>query len=223
MITAIIPARGGSKGVPRKNVRNLGSRPLIAWTIRAARMSMVDRVIVSTEDQEIAEVSKRYGAEVIQRPPELAIDTAQSIDVILHAMDIVPGDIIAMLFPTAPLRTPEDINQAIDLLSYRKAQAIVSVCEVEHHPLWCGTLPYDNNMGDFLKPSVANSNRQTLPKYYRVNGSIYLAHRGYIKERHSFFGDKTYAYIMPQERSVNIDTERDFRLVEYEYNLSLQR
>jgi N-acylneuraminate cytidylyltransferase/CMP-N,N'-diacetyllegionaminic acid synthase len=222
-ILGLIPARGGSKGLPGKNIKPLLGKPLIAWTIEQALASKyLDRVVVSTDDKEIAEISKKYGAEVpFIRPKELASDKAQGIDVALHAIDWLKKndrrkqyDLLMLLQPTSPLSSTEDIDKTIELLFLKEAKAIVSVCEVDHHPLWANTLPEDGCMKDFIKREVRNKNRQELPVFYRLNGAIYLACCNYVKEQKSFFGEKTFAYIMPRERSIDIDNEIDFKLAE---------
>jgi len=222
-ILGLIPARGGSKGLPRKNIKPLSDKPLIAWTIEQALASKyLDRIAVSTDDKEIAEVSKKYGADVpFIRPKELAEDNAKGIDVVLHAIDWLKKndrrkqyDLMMLLQPTSPLRTTEDIDKAIELLFLKKAKAIVSVCEVDHHPLWANTLPEDGCMKDFIRKEVMNKNRQELPKFYRLNGAIYIAYCDYLQKQKSFFGKDTFAYIMPKSRSMDIDDEIDFRLAE---------
>lgn len=222
-ILGLIPARGGSKGLPRKNIKPLLGKPLIFWTIEQALASKyLDRLIVNTDDIEIAEISKKYGAEVpFIRPKELAEDNAKGIDVVLHAIDwfmkndkLKQFDLLMLLQPTSPLRTTEDIDKAIEYLFLREAKAIVSVCEVDHHPLWSNTLLEDGCMKNFIRREVMNKNRQELPVFYRLNGAIYLAYCNYIKERKSFFGKETFAYIMPKERSIDIDNEIDFKLAQ---------
>ena len=222
-ILGLIPARGGSKGLPRKNIKPLLGKPLIAWTIEQALASKyLDKVVVSTDDEEITKISKKYGAEVpFMRPKELAEDNAKGIDVVLHAMDWVKEndtrkqyDLIMLLQPTSPLRTKEDIDKAIELLFLKEAKAIVSVCEVDYHPLWSNTLPEDGCMKNFIRQEIMNKNRQELPLFYRLNGAIYLAYCDYIKEQKSFFGEKTFACIMARERSIDIDNEIDFKLTE---------
>lgn len=221
-ILALIPARGGSKGVPRKNIKLLLDKPLIAYTIEAAlQVGFVDKVIVSTDDLEIAQISREYGAEVpFLRPYELATDEAKSIDVILHAMDWMEKEhgafnLILLLQPTSPFRNREDIKAALDIFFKKNAKAVVSVCEAEHSPLWMNTLNDDLNMKDFIRKDILNKNRQELGKYYRINGAIYIAEWDYLKQNKTFFGDKTYAYIMPKERSIDIDTEMDFKFAEF--------
>ena len=220
-ILGLIPARGSSKGLPRKNIKLLLGKPLIAWTIEQALASKyLDRVVISTNDKEIAEISKKYGAEIpFMRPKKLATDEAKGIDVVLHAIDWLKKkskrkqyDLLMLLQPTSPLRTKEDIDKAIELLFLKEAKAIVSVCEVDHHPLWSNTLPEDGCMKDFIRQEIMNKNRQELSVFYRLNGAIYLAYWNYIKKQKSFFGEKTFAYIMPKERSVDIDDEIDLKL-----------
>ena len=222
-ILGLIPARGGSKRLLRKNIKLLLGKPLITWTIEQALASKyLDRVVVSTDDKKIAEISIKYGAEVpFVRPKELAEDNTKGIDVVLHAIDCLKEDdrrkqydLIMLLQPTSPLRKSEDIDKAIELLFLKEAKAIVSVCEVDHHPLWANTLPEDECMKDFIRKEIMNKNRQELPVFYRLNGAIYLAYCNYIKKQKSFFGEKTFAYIMPKERSVDIDDKIDLKLAE---------
>ncbi len=220
-ILGLITARGGSKELPQKNIKPLLDKPLIAWTIEQALMSKyLDRVIVSTDDGKIAEISKKYGAEVpFLRPEELATDESKSIDVVLHTIDWMdtndkPYDLLMLLQPTSPLRTSKDIDKAIELLFSKNARAVVSVCEVEHHPYWTNILPDNGCMENFIKPEIMNKNRQELPIFYRLNGAIYLSYCDYLKHQGSFFGKETFAYIMSKERSIDIDNEIDFKLAE---------
>ncbi|MFZ5906247.1 MAG: cytidylyltransferase domain-containing protein [Nitrospirota bacterium] len=220
-ILALIPARGGSKGLTRKNILPFLGKPLIVWTIEEAMASTyLDRVIVSTDDDEIAAISKNCGAEApFTRPAELATDDAKAIDVILHALDWLfvknrRFDLVMVLQPTSPLRTKHDIDNAISLCFSKEAQAVISVCETSHHPYWSNILPADGCMKDFIRPEVLHKNRQELPTFYRLNGAVYLAYCDYLKETRSFYGDKTFAYIMPASRSVDIDNEIDFKLAE---------
>ena len=220
-VLAIIPARGGSKGLLRKNIKELCGKPLIAWSIEQANScSDVDRVVVSTDDREIADVAKKYGAEVpFMRPSELATDMASTIDVIFHTIEWIKkhqdyqAEYILLLQPTSPLRsTMEDIRGAIQTLKDKNARAIVSVCETDHHPWWSNTLPENSSMKDFLKPEILNKRRQDLPVFYRLNGAIYLAETDYLRECNGFLGTDTFAYKMPKERSIDIDSDMDFKL-----------
>lgn len=221
-ILALIPARAGSKRLPGKNIKLLAGKPLIAWSIEEAKKSKyIDRIVVSTDDQKIAEISRKHGAEIpFLRPEHLARDESKGIDVVLHVIEWMektnqPYDLIMLLQPTTPLRKLEDIEQAIKLLFSKNAQAIISVCQAQHHPYWANTLPKDGCMKDFIKNDVRDKNRQSLSKFYRLNGVIYLAYCNYIKAGKSFFGNKTYAYVMPAEKSVDIDTELDFKFAEF--------
>lgn len=218
----LIPARGGSKGLQGKNILPLSGKPLIAWTIEQSLTSKyLDRVVVSTDAEEIAAVARSYGAEVpFVRPPELSTDQAKAIDVILHAIEYfsVRGesyDLVMLLQPTSPLRAVQDIDNAVELLFSKEAQSVVSVCEAEHHPYGMNMLPPDGSLEDFLKSEANNSNRQELPVFFRINGAIYLAYIAYLQAQKSFVGKDTFAYIMPRERSVDIDSIFDFKFAEF--------
>jgi CMP-N-acetylneuraminic acid synthetase len=219
---ALIPARGGSKGLPRKNIRLLGDKPLIAWTIKAAMdSSCFNKVVVSTDDAEIADISIKYGAEVpFYRPAELADDQAKSIDVVFQALHWFEergqefGQ-IALLQPTSPLRNSSDIQAAFQVFQSKEAGAVVSVCECEHSPLWMNTIGEDLSMADFLPANILNRARQSLARYYRLNGAIYLADIIYLHDCCGFFGGRTFAHIMPQERSVDIDSKLDLKFAEF--------
>ncbi|MBE3573283.1 MAG: acylneuraminate cytidylyltransferase family protein [Moorella humiferrea] len=220
-ILGFIPARAGSKGVPGKNIRPLAGKPLIVHTIETARTSGVfDFLLVSTDGEEIARIAREAGAEVpFMRPAELATDAARGIDVLSHAMAWCEEhgrlyDWVMVLQPTSPLRAVEDILGACQLMLERRAQAVVSVCEVDHHPWWCNTLPEDLNMENFIRPEILGLNRQELPVFYRLNGAIYLGEWEFLKKGSSFYGPRTYAYIMPWVRSVDIDSKIDFTLAE---------
>jgi N-acylneuraminate cytidylyltransferase/CMP-N,N'-diacetyllegionaminic acid synthase len=216
-----IPARGGSRGLPGKNILPLNGRPLIEWSIEAAKQAHhKGKIVVSTDSEEIAEVSRKAGAEIpFMRPAELATDSASSMDVIFHALDFFESagekfDYVVLLQPTSPLRRASDIDAAIDLVLEKKAQAVVSVCVAEHHPLWSNTLPADKNMKDFIRPEIKGMNRQQLPVSYRLNGAIYIASPTYLKNFGTFIADGTFAFEMPAEVSVDIDSEIDFALAE---------
>lgn len=223
-ILAIIPARGGSKGVPRKNIRLLGGKPLIAWTIESAKKSKyLDRIIVSTEDKEIAEISKRYGAEVIERPEELAKDDASSLSVLTHVVDFLEKnenykpDIIVVLQPTSPMRKEQDIDNAIEKLIQTNCDSVVSICEFEHSPYWAYKLNEDK-IEYLIKSKYNTVRRQDLPKIYRPNGAVYVTRRKILMGENKVLGKDTRATIMPLERSVDIDTELDFKFAEFLMN-----
>ncbi len=221
-IVSIIPARGGSKGLPGKNILNFAGKPLIAWTIEQAISSgLFDKIIVNTDDENIARVAREYGAEIpFMRPKELATDDVNVMYVVLHVLEklIDSGvlyDVMVLLQPTSPLRTDNDIRNAVDIFLNKDAKAVVTVCEVEHNPIWTNILPSDGCLKDFIRKECANKNRQDLPVYYRLNGSIYVADIDFLREEKTFYGEKTYACVMPQERSIDIDTLTDFQIAEF--------
>ncbi|MDH4944753.1 acylneuraminate cytidylyltransferase family protein [Sulfurimonas sp. C5] len=214
---AIIPARGGSKRLPRKNILDLSGKPLIAWSIEAALESKyIDKVIVSSDDDEILDVSHSYGVECIKRPDNLASDTATTFDALKHTIESVSKyDYIVLLQPTSPLRTAKHIDEAIELLNAKNADAVISVCEMEHSPLWSNTLPEDKTMEQFLQSDLLNKRSQDLPTYYRLNGAIYIATTDKLLEAKSFFlQNNIFAYVMDQESSVDIDTLLDFKFAQ---------
>ena len=213
----IIPARGGSKRLPRKNVLDLCGKPLIAYSIEAALKSKyIDKLIVSSDDDEILEISKKYGANIIKRPPELGTDTTTTFDTIKHVVDNLDiYDYVILLQATSPLRNQIHIDESIQLLELKKADAIVSVCEMDHSPLWSNTLPKDGNMKNFLRDEVLNKRSQDLEKYYRVNGAVYICKTDKLLENKSFFlKDNIFAYIMDRKSSIDIDEEIDFLFVQ---------
>lgn len=212
---AIIPARGGSKRLPRKNVLDLNGKPLIAWSIEAGLNSKyIDKVVVSSDDDEILSISKKFGAETIKRPDELASDTATTFDAIKHTIDNLDRvDYIILLQPTSPLRDAKHIDEAIELLERKNADAVVSVCEMEHSPLWSNTLPNNGSMKGFLRDEILNKRSQDLEKYYRLNGAIYICRTDKLLEEKTFIlKDEIYAYKMSRKFSIDIDEEIDFKL-----------
>jgi len=214
---AIIPARGGSKRLPNKNILNLNGKPLIVWSIEAAKRSRyIDTIVVSSDSDEILNIAKEYGIDIIKRPNELATDTASSIDVIKHVIENYPNyEYIVLLQPTSPLRNEKHIDEAIELLEKKNADAVISVCEMDHSPLWSNILPEDLSMKNFLKEEIKNKRSQDLPKYYRLNGAIYICKTDKFLEKNTFFLDKNiYAYVMDRKSSVDIDDEIDFKLAE---------
>lgn len=211
----IIPARGGSKRLPRKNVLDLNGKPLIAYSIEAGLNSKyIDKVIVTSDDDEVLSVSKEYGADTIQRPDELANDTATTFDAIKHTIDNSGKyDYIVLLQATSPLRNKKHIDEAIELLENKKANAVVSVCEMDHSPLWSNTLNESLSMVGFLKNDVLNKRSQDLEKYYRLNGAIYICKtEKLLKEKSFFLKDNIFAYKMDRYDSIDIDESIDLDL-----------
>ena len=201
--------------MPRKNVLLAGGKPLIAWTISSAReSSAIDRVVLSTDDDEIMRVAKDWGCEVpFRRPTELAIDTATSMDVVLHALDQLPGyDFVVLLQPTSPLRTSADIDAAFKLIMSSGAPSCVSVCEVEQSPYWMYRLKENGQLTKLIPESIGVTRRQDLPFVYTLNGAIYIAKIDWLRKTKSFVGDGCIAYQMPRERSIDIDDAEDFEV-----------
>lgn len=217
-ILAVIPARGGSKGIPRKNIKPLASKPLIGWSIEAAKQSScLDRIIVSTEDEEIASVARNLGADVpFMRPAELAVDDTPGIDPVLHAISHLPDcDWVLLLQPTSPLRSAEDIDGIWQFCQERGALSAVSVCEVEKHPYWMYQLNAAQRLAPFIKGRPDVTRRQDLAPAYALNGAMYLAKIEWLLKQASFVGPETLGYVMPLERSVDLDTPQDWRWVEF--------
>lgn len=214
---AIIPARGGSKRLPKKNILKLGGKPLIAWSIEAGLKSKyIDKVIVSSDDDEILKISNIYGSKTIKRPPELASDIATTFDAIKHSIEnLEKYDYIILLQPTSPLRNKDHIDKAIELLIKKEADAIISICEADHSPLWSNTLPQDENMQGFIRDEVKNKRSQDLEKYYRLNGAIYICKTDKLLEEKSFMlKENIFAYKMDKKSSIDIDEEIDFKLAQ---------
>lgn len=222
-ILAIIPARAGSKRLPGKNSKLLFNKPLIQWTIEAAHQCQyLTDIIVSTDSKEVADIADKCGLTVpFMRPVECAGDKSTAIDVIEHVVSKLNAenrryDYILWLQPTSPLRTVEDINGAIATLKDKNADAVISICECDHSPLWSNTLDDDANMDNFLPPFVKNNPRsQALPDYFRLNGAIYIANTAKLLQEKSFFLEKNvFAYKMAKESSIDIDSPLDFKLAE---------
>ena len=215
---AIIPARGGSKRLPRKNLLDLCGKPLIAYSIEAGLKSKyLNKVVVTSDDEEILQISQNFGANIIKRPDELASDTATTFDAIEHTIkSLEKYDYVVLLQPTSPLRDEKHIDEAIELLEEKNADAVISVCEMEHSPLWSNTLQEDLNMSAFLRDEVKNKRSQDLEKYYRLNGAIYICKTEKLLENRGFFVEKNiFAYIMNQENSIDIDTKLDLQLAQF--------
>lgn len=214
----MITARGGSKGLPRKNVLPAGGKPLIAWTVTAAQEAQcVDRVVLSSDDDEIMAVAATWGCDVpFRRPGELASDTASSMDVVLHALDQLPGyDYVALLQPTSPLRNAADIDAAFALLQASGAPSCVSVCEAEQSPYWMYRLAENGKLHALLPERSTASRRQDLPPVYVLNGAIYIARVDWLRATGSFLAEECIAYLMPRERSIDIDNVEDFEIFRY--------
>lgn len=214
-VLAVIPARGGSKGIPGKNIKSLCGHPLIAYTISAARKSKyVDSVIVTTDSEEIAEVSKKYGAEIpFMRPESLAADTSKTIDAIVHARDAMLDlgrgyDVLVLMQPTSPLRHAEDVDGAIEAFFSHAMMAVASVLETSENPILTRHLDEFGIMHP-LMPVSSTIRRQDMPRFYHVNGAIYV-NDFYGLSLNTSLNDNPVAYIMEKDRSLDIDNIDDF-------------
>jgi N-acylneuraminate cytidylyltransferase len=213
-VLGLIPARGGSKGLPGKNILPVNGRPLLAWTIDASRASRsIDRYILSSDDERISTVARSLGCDVpFVRPSALATDTATSMDVVMHALDSIGGfDVVVLLQPTSPLRTAQDIDAACALLAQSGAPACVSVSPVEQHPYWMFSVDDRHRLAPFFERGTVATRRQDLPDVYALNGAIYVADVTWLRGSRSFLSTETVGYVMPAERSIDIDTKADFQ------------
>lgn len=219
---AIIPIRSGSKGLKDKNIRELNGKPLVAYSIECAIQSgAFKKVFVSTDSERYANIARAYGADCsFLRSSKTSTDSASTWDVVREVIRHFEGkriffDEISLLQATSPLRNVDDVIKSIELFYTKDADAVQSVTEMEHSPLWVNTLPEDGCMDNFCNKKYGHLPRQALPQYYRINGAIYHIKRSILdKEDYEMFRKKCYAYIMPRERSVDIDTEFDFMLTE---------
>ena len=217
---AIIPARGGSKGLPGKNIRNLHGKPLIAYTIEAALKSpYIEEAILSTDSQEIANVGLQYGVKVpFLRPAKLASDNALAIDNYIFTIEKLESmsnkeiRSIMVLQPTSPLRNTQDIDLAIDLFNSKNADSVISYTEEAHPISWHKYISQDGHLIDILDSSIKN--RQAYRESYYPNGAIYIFKKELLLEG-KYYNDNSFAYIMPRNRSVDIDTLEDFLYAEY--------
>jgi len=219
-VLALITARGGSKRLPGKNIKEFGGKPLIAWTVHAAQQSQyIDKIVTSTDCHEIAKAAKIAGSDIpFIRPHELADDYASSVDVGIHAIDALHDqyDIQVLLQPTSPLRTTEDIDTCIRACIEANATSAMTVCEPEKNP----TIMFWKE-GQRLIPvtgiplyELKDARSQDFRPAYEINGAVYVNDIQWFRERLSYYDDETLPVVMPRERSANIDTLLDFRVAE---------
>ena len=218
---AIITARSGSKGLKDKNIRILNGKPLMAYTIEAAiKSGMFDEIMVSTDSKEYASVAIKYGAKVpFLRTKKNSDDNASSWDVVKEVVKKYKDmgkefNTVCMLQPTSPLRIAEDIVNGYKLFNEKKADTVIAVCETQHSPLWSNTLDESNCMKGFISDDILNCPRQKLQQYYRINGALYIRKISTLYNEGNMYDCNCYAYIMPRERSVDIDTMLDFRIAQ---------
>ena len=220
-VIAIIPARGGSKGVYKKNIKLVKGKPLIAYTIEVAKKSkLINEIFVSTDDKKIAETANQYGVEVIPRPEDLAQDDTPDLPVFKHAILYlekkgIKTELIVNLRPTAPLRTVEDIDSAIKTMFNTKADSVRSFCEVNEHPYWMFKIVNGRSIPFIPEHSISKyPRRQLLPKLYILNGAVDIMRAKCVK-KDLLYGKDMRAYIMPRTRSIDLDTEEDFKILEF--------
>ena len=222
---AVIPARGGSKGIPNKNIVPLLGKPLINWTIEAAQSSRyIDQLILSSDDERICAVAEAAGCDVpFIRESGLATDEAETIDVVIDVLDRIQGfEVVILLQPTSPLRASADIDKCLELLVDCRAKTAVSVTPVEEHPFLMYSLSADARLDPFIKVGSARSlRRQELPPAYTLNGAIYAAEVSWLRESKSFVSPDAVGYVMPRATSIDIDEQSDLeRAAEYLSNRS---
>jgi CMP-N-acetylneuraminic acid synthetase len=213
----LITARGGSKGIPGKNLVPLAGKPLIAWTIEAARAATsLSRIVVSTDDPAIAAECRARGVNVpFLRPAELATDTASHWSVVEHALQSLEAggetrpELLILLQPTSPLRTGTDIDHCVRLAAERQAEAVVSVCEAEDHPFLVKRLNVRGELEDFVSSGMTYARRQDFPKAYVLNGAVFVNRVDSLYRTRSFVPPGSLPYIMPRRDSVDIDTPSD--------------
>ena len=214
---ALIPARDGSKRLPGKNIKKLCGEPLINWTIKSALNSRyIDEIIVSSDSDEILNIASLQDIKTLNRPLYLAKDDSTTIDVVLHTLqNFSEFDYVVVLQPTSPLRSGKNIDEAIELLVRKNADAVISVCATSHPPFWANKLDDSQSMENFLPQNMINKRSQDFEKYYRINGAIYICDTNIAKKHRTLFPKKnTFAYIMSRELSIDIDEEIDFLFCE---------
>ena len=216
-VLGIIPARGGSRGIPRKNVRLAGGKPLIAWTIQEAHKSKyIDRVVLSSEDPEIIEVAVKCGCEVpFRRPLELASDDAPGIAPVLHAIEQLSGYFyVILLQPTSPLRNHEDIDGCLERCENGGAPSCVSVVKCREHPYLMFSVSNNFRLHRLVGEANVVHRRQDYPDFFLLNGAVYVAQVEWLRNSRTFISAETLGFEMPEERSLDIDTEEDLRDLE---------
>lgn len=218
-VLAVIPARGGSKRLPGKNIKDFHGKPLINWTVEAAlSCHYIDRVVVNSDSEEILKTAALPGVTLDKRQDSLATDTATSVDVALDVLTRFSDfDVLLWLQPTSPLRTTAHIKQALEFYVSNNATSVISVCPVSHSPLWMNTLDKRGRLSNFYKPEVVNKRSQDHADYYQLNGAIYIKNISDILQSKRFLDRDSYAYVMSQQCSVDIDSALDFKIAECMY------
>lgn len=220
---AIIPARGGSKEIQNKNIKLFMGKPLIIWTIEAAiKAKQVDRIILSTDDKIIIDVCRDTGIECpFIRPKELAQDNSLAIDTYIYTIERLNNEFRAnineyvVLLPTCPLRLAEDIDNAINIFNKKKADSVISLFEATHPPSWSKKVQDCGLIRSYFTTEGGNSNRQEIEKAYMPNGAIFIFKHSLLKQKYTYYFKQSYSYIMPYERSIDIDNQLDFDFAEF--------
>lgn len=220
-ILAIIPARGGSKRLPGKNIKELAGKPLIAWAIDSALESkLFDEIMVNTDDSEIADIAKKYGASIpFLRDNSLATDTSSSLDVVVKTIEYYKEqnkhyDIVVLLQPTSPLRDSSDIKNAVDLFIQKEAASVLTVCEVDHPIQWSNTLDGTFSMDTFIKDEYKDTRSQDLEVNYRLNGAVYVWDTNKFQQHKGSILKPSFASVMDRTHSIDIDEKIDFIVAE---------
>ncbi len=213
-IHALIPARSGSKGIPKKNIVNLGGKPLIYWTIKASIESRyIERTFVSTDSNEIADISKKYGAEIPYiRPQDLSQDKTPTKDVIFYHLQYFRPDVLVLLQPTSPLRDKDHIDRAVELFLEKKPEAVISVKEASEKPFWMMEIDKDGFLKHLFKERFTR--RQDMPSVYIPNGAIYIYDVKTLLKNKDLFPERTIPFIMDRISSIDIDDHTDLRIAE---------
>lgn len=216
-VLAIIPARGGSKGVPKKNIQKVGGKSLLEWTAQeAGRSKYIDRLVLSSEDAEIIQLAKKCGIDVpFVRPMELTQDDSPASEAVLHALQMLPGyDYVVLLQPTSPLRIAADIDGCLEMTVAGNSKSCISVTETDKSPYWMCRLDNNNILHPLIPSESPSKRRQEYPPVYLPNGAVYLADTNFFLTHRNFKSESTIGYKMPRERSLDIDTELDFIVCE---------
>ncbi len=220
-VLGIVPARGGSKRIPNKNIIDFCGAPLINATLKSSLNSIyIDKIVVSTDDKKISTVVREFGVEVIDRPANISGDHSPSIDAVLHVFKCIKKyfDVVILLQPTSPLRSAKDIDNALEYHQEKKCASVISVCEAEYNIQHVNILPDSKNMKNFINNKNTKTRTQDLEKYYRLNGAIYVADTSSLLKTKTFFMEEnSYAYEMSNIYSVDIDNEIDLKIAEFIY------
>lgn len=214
---AIIPARSGSKGLKDKNIKELLGKPLIAYSIEAAvKSNMFDTIHLSTDSKKYADIGRKFGADIpFLRSDELSGDQSSSWDTVQYVLNEYKKigkhfDIVVLLQPTSPLRIYQDIVNGFEVMKQNNADSVIGVCECDHSPLWCNTIPENGCLNGFISKEIDSLPRQYIKTYYTVNGALYIIKIKVLENKY-FYNEKSFAYVMPKERSIDIDDLLDFK------------